>query len=115
MKLAVIGSRQYTNMVEMSAKIDGLTPSTIISGGAKGADTLAKTYATKHNINMVEHKADWKQFGRGAGIIRNRTIVESADHILAFWDGSSLGTKSSIDYARKLNKPVTIIYFDSKA
>lgn len=114
MKLAVIGSRQYTNMLEMSAKIDELSPSTIISGGAKGADTLAKTYATMNNINMVEYKADWKQFGRGAGIIRNRTIVENADHILAFWDGTSLGTKSSINYAKKLNKPLTVITFKTQ-
>ncbi|MDQ6978134.1 MAG: DUF2493 domain-containing protein, partial [Ghiorsea sp.] len=64
-----------------------------------------------HGINIIEYKADWKQFGRAAGVIRNKTIVENAAHILAFWDGKSPGTQNSINYAKKLNKPLTVIIF----
>jgi len=111
MNLAIVGSRNFKNMELMSEHIHALQPTNIISGGAKGADTLAKQYAQEHGINIIEHKPDWKQFGRGAGIIRNKTIVESAEHVLAFWDGKSLGTKNSIHYAKKLNKPLTVITF----
>lgn len=111
MNLAVIGSREFKDMEVMSVHIQSLQPTTIISGGAKGADTLAKKYALAHGLDIIEYKADWKQFGRAAGIVRNKTIVENAEHILAFWDGKSPGTKSSINYAKKLNKPVTVITF----
>ena len=111
MKLAVIGSRKFKDMDLMYEHIKCLKPSVIISGGAKGADTLAKHYAQENNLQMIEYKADWKKFGRAAGVIRNKTIIESAEHILAFWDGKSPGTKNSIDYANKLSKPVTTIIF----
>ena len=113
MKLAVIGSRDFKDMKVMRESIASLQPSTIISGGAKGADTLAKQYAEEHGVHIIEHKPDWKQFGRGAGIIRNKTIVEDADHVLAFWDGKSRGTKHSIHHAEKQNKPLTVVIFES--
>ena len=112
MKLAVIGSREFKDMDLMREHIKLLQPSVIISGGAKGADTLAKQYAQENNLQMIEYKADWKKFGRAAGVIRNKTIIENAEHILAFWDGKTPGTKNSIDYANKLSKPITTITFN---
>lgn len=53
-------------------------------------------------------------FGRGAGVMRNRQIVESSDYVIAFWDVKSRGTKSSIDYARKQNKMVYIEFYSAK-
>lgn len=43
----------------------------IISGGATGADTLAVNYANNHGIDMAQHKPNWKQYGRDAGITKN--------------------------------------------
>ncbi len=111
MKLAVIGSRDFEDMKVMRACIDPLQPTAIISGGAKGADTLAKQYAEEHGIHIIEHKPDWKRFGRGAGIVRNKTIIDDADYVLAFWDGTSRGTKHSIHHAKQQNKPLTVITF----
>ena len=51
---------------------------------------------------------DWKQYNRGAGAVRNREIVDSADFVVAIWDGKSKGTKISIDHAKKINKPVFV-------
>lgn len=109
MKLAIIGSRDFNNFDLLESNVVKTTPSLIISGGAKGADSLAEQYADKYQVEMLVFKPDWKQFGRGAGIVRNRQIVDAADHIMAFWDGKSKGTKSSIDYARITGKTVSII------
>lgn len=109
MKLAVVGSRNFNEYDLLESHLNSLLPSQIIPGGAKGADSLAEQYAEKYSISIHVFKPDWKKYGRGAGIVRNKEIVDAADHVLAFWDGKSKGTKSSIDHARKNNKPVTII------
>ena len=49
----------------------------IISGGASGADSLAEKYASKKNIELIIHHADWNKFGKKAGPIRNEKIVNS--------------------------------------
>ena len=119
-KVAVIGSRSfndreklYSVLTKNKAKIK-----LIVSGGARGADTLATQWATDYGVPYLVFPALWRNpetlaFDRGAGFRRNRLIVEYADHVIAFWDGVSGGTQNSIDIARQLNKPVTIISFES--
>ena len=46
----------------------------IISGGARGADTLAKQYAYEKQYEYLEFKADWNAFGKSAGYIRNEEM-----------------------------------------
>lgn len=58
---------------------------------------------------MVEFFPDYKRFKRAAPIVRNKEIVNYADKVLAFWNGQSKGTKSTIDFARKKGKPIEII------
>lgn len=73
---------------------------TIVSGGARGVDQLAEAWASVKGIPVARYNPDWKRFGRGAGILRNRAMVENADALLAIWDGKSHGTRQIIDYAR---------------
>lgn len=47
--------------------------------------------------------------GGAAPILRNKQIVDCADKIIAFWDGSSKGTLSVIKYAKKVGKACEII------
>lgn len=108
MKIAIIGSRECQN-IDLSAFVPKETTQ-IISGGAKGVDTIAANYAKAHGIELVEFLPNYAQYGRGATFIRNRQIIDNAEYILAFWNGKSKGTKYSIDYARKKNKLIRIIY-----
>lgn len=110
MKVAIIGSRSLTN-VEISKYIpENVTE--IISGGAKGIDTLAEEWADKNGIPKTIIKPEYEKYKRGAPLKRNEKIVESADIIIALWDGKSRGTKFTIDYAKKLNKEVKIYIAD---
>lgn len=112
MKIGVVGSRDfddYINLEKELNKIEGITE--IVSGGAKGADTLAREFAEKNDIKLTEFKPNYEQYGRGAPIRRNKEIVEYSDQIIAFCDCKSRGTKNTIDIAEKQNKPVTIISF----
>lgn len=113
MKLAVIGSRNFNNSNLLEKTIDelGLNISTIISGGANGADNLAEIWAINNNKELIIFKPEWNIYGKSAGVIRNKKIIEECDYCLAFWDGISRGTKYSIDFCKKFSKPCKIIYF----
>lgn len=112
MKIAIIGSREpgNINFEELLKKhMDILANDTIISGGARGIDTLAAMYARKRGMKLLEFRPDYATFGRGATFVRNRMIVDVADIVIAFWNGSSRGTKYTIEYAKKKYVPVVII------
>ena len=107
-KIAVIGSRHFTDYDRLERVLQPWLPAHIISGGAKGADALAEQLARENKLPITVIKPDWKQYGRGAGPIRNRTIVDTADLVIAFWDGKSRGTASALNYARAKGKTVII-------
>ena len=107
MKLAIIGSRNITNIdIEKYIPV-GVTE--IVSGGAKGVDSIAREYAVCHSIKMTEFLPQYERYGRAAPLKRNEQIVDYADAVLVFWDGSSKGTEYTINLFRQLNKKVTLI------
>lgn len=85
----------------------------IISGGAKGVDTLAREYALANGIKLTEFLPDYTQYGRGAPLRRNLQIIDRADEVIAFWDGESRGTKFVIDNCKKKNKKLTIFRLEN--
>jgi len=107
-KIAVIGSRSFDDYEHLRRVLEAWLPAQIISGGAKGADTLAHRLAQEESLPITVIKPDWKQFGRAAGPIRNRAIVDAADMVIAFWDGQSRGTESTLEYARSKQKLVLV-------
>lgn len=115
MKVAVIGSRSVNNYDVVKAILNQYTFTQIISGGAKGVDTLAEQYSVEHNlITPLVILPDWKQYNRGAGAVRNRKIVDKSDFVIAIWDGKSKGSLISINHAKKHNKPVYVWLVDEK-
>ncbi len=102
------GVKEYKNV-----KIEEYIPenvSEIISGGAKGVDTLAEEFADKNKLTKHIIRPNYKKYtGKSAPIIRNKQIIQEADVVLALWDGQSKGTEFSINYAKKLNKEVVVV------
>lgn len=110
MKVAVTGSRDFNDYETLKENISNIKNiSLIISGGAKGADSLAEQYALENSIDTLIIKPDWKRFNRGAGLIRNKQIVDSSDMVIAFWDAESKGTAHVIEYAKKQNKEIIVV------
>jgi len=107
MPLAIIGSRNCP-AVDIEEYLDEM-PDAIVSGGAKGADTYAREFAIKRGIRLIEHLPNYAKYGKAAPLVRNRQIIDCCDEVLAFWDGKSKGTKYTIDYAKKMGKPVRIV------
>jgi len=111
MKAAIIGSRSFNNydlVLETLLEYEN-TITLIVSGGAKGADTLGERWAKEKNKEVLIFYPEWDKYGKSAGFRRNKDIIENSDIVFAFWDGVSKGTKSSIDLTNKLNKELKII------
>lgn len=110
--LAVVGSRGFEDegLINdvLSSVCQEYNVGRIVSGGATGPDTIGASYARAHDMPILIHRPDWST-GRHAGLVRNSQIVADSDVILAFWDGTSRGTKDSITKARKAGKKVIIV------
>jgi hypothetical protein len=109
MKIAVIGSRSFKDYELVKKTLSPLEITLLVSGGAKGADSLGERYAKENNIETLIFKPDWEKHGKAAGMIRNTDIINNSETIIAFWDGESRGTKDSITKAEKKGKKVVII------
>lgn len=117
-KLIVAGGRDFTDYPTAKAEILRLANAelgpfavSIVSGMARGADTLAVQFAREHNVRLYEFPADWNQYGKRAGPLRNETMGRFADGLLAFWDGQSTGTQHMIGFMRGLKKPVRVVSY----
>lgn len=110
MRVAVIGSRCADDGLVARIR-DNLPPYTteIVSGGAKGVDQAAKAAARELGIPFREFLPDYDTFGKRAPLERNDRIIDYADMVLAFWDGSSHGTKYVIGECLKRGKRVVYI------
>jgi len=107
-KVAVIGSRNVR--VDDLGKYLPKDVSEIVSGGAKGVDTSAREYALAHGLKLTEFLPEYKRYGKGAPLKRNIAIMEYADQILVFWDGTSRGTKFVIEQCEKMGIPIQIYH-----
>ena len=116
----VVGSRTFNNYDLLQAKLDFLLQNkvkggiTIVSGGARGADTLAELYAKKHNYPLKVFPADWNTFGKRAGYIRNKQMHEDISQfsdrgVVAFWDYSSRGTAQNFPLCQQFYNPYKIV------
>ncbi|MFZ2284964.1 MAG: DUF2493 domain-containing protein [Lutibacter sp.] len=83
----------------------------IVSGAYKGADLLGERYAAERNYPIKQFPADWRRYGKSAGLKRNTEMATYANTLIAFWDGESKGTKNMIDLATLIGLKVKVIYF----
>lgn len=114
--LLVVGSRSITDYEYIKNTLDKYRNSdtVIVSGGAKGVDTLAERYADENNLQKVIMKADWDKYGKRAGYIRNaemhKFISDKEDKLcIAFWDGYSKGTAHNFNLAKQYNNPIIVL------
>ena len=105
MRVAVVGSRGLTVPDLEKYLPDGV--SEIVSGGARGVDTSAAVWARAHGVPLTEFLPEYDKYGRRAPLLRNITIIDYSDLVLAFWDGRSRGTAFVIEKCRERGVPVT--------
>lgn len=115
MKVAIVGSRTFDDYTLLYNTLKEITNiELIVSGGARGADSLAESWAKVNKTPVKIFLPNWDKFGKSAGFKRNVQIVENCDLLIAFWDGKSKGTEHSINLAKQMKKDIKIIYFQEK-
>jgi hypothetical protein len=111
--LVIAGSRSIDpraayDAIESALAATDYTIREIVSGTARGVDAAGELWAHRHNFPVRRFPADWKTFGKRAGVMRNVDMARHADRLLAIWDGESRGTGHMVSAMRALGKPVQI-------
>lgn len=113
MKVIIAGSRDITDMelVVEAVKQSGFEITEVVTGMARGVDTLAEEYGYQERLNIQRFYADWNVYGKMAGKIRNMAMANYAEALIAVWDGKSTGTRHMIEKA--LEKGMKVYVFNS--
>ena len=105
--ICINGSRRV-NSIDLDRFIDASAIGCVVTGGAAGVDTLAEHWAKRHNLEWVCYLPQWDIYGKRAGMLRNKDMIDFADALISFWDGKSPGTKQAIEYARSIGRPYQV-------
>jgi hypothetical protein len=118
LKVIIAGGRDFNDYNLLKLKVDKILSQKkithkifILSGNARGADSLGEQYAKENSLEIIKFPADWSTYGKQAGMKRNVEMANEADALIAFWDGNSHGTKHMIDIATKKGLLVRIIKY----
>lgn len=116
LKVVVAGGRDFDDYNLLKETLDHLLQKRlpdveIVSGAARGADSLGERYAKENNLSVHRRPADWDRYGKSAGYRRNAEMAKYADACICFWDGKSRGTKHMIDLAEKEGLKVRVINY----
>jgi hypothetical protein len=116
MKVIIAGSRRLNSISAVNFGMDRIIvrfgPVTeVISGLARGADTLGLQWAVEHNVPVAKFPALWDKHGKSAGFIRNKLMAQHGDVLLAISINNSPGTEHMIRTMKELGKPVLAYYY----
>ena len=103
MKVIIAGGREINDyeLVLKAVLNAGFDITAVVSGGARGVDSLGEKFAEEVGLELFRFPAEWDKYRNAAGPIRNRVMGDFADALIAIWDGKSTGTKDMINYATK--------------
>ncbi|MDJ1484927.1 DUF2493 domain-containing protein [Cytophagaceae bacterium YF14B1] len=112
MRITITGSRNWTDEQLLIQTLERYTITELIHGGAIGADLMAANWARERSIKVTERKPDYDTHKATATHVRNTEMVQMADGVIAFWDGESKGTASTIEKAQKAGKLLQVVMPD---
>ena len=120
MKVLICGSRGFSNYNLLETVLDEIHAAMpikeVVSGGAKGGDSLGEQWAYKNNVPIKQFLPDWKLYGKSAGFRRNKEMLryiypKKNRLVVAFWDGESHGTAHTIEEATAMHIVVKIVRY----
>ncbi len=125
LRILVCGGRHFADYGLLEKTINGViaksgcSDAEIVSGHCVGADRLGELYAEKHNAPVKIFPAEWKKYGKRAGPIRNKQMVDyiggfENKAVVAFVSANTKGTRNTITLAKKANIKVYRFEYEVK-
>ena len=110
MRVAIVGSRHFTDLSRVGEYVKALPPrAAIITGSASGVDASATKAAREKGIPVQVVPASFDELAdTSKAAARNQRLVDSCDVLVAFWDGSSKGTRTTVERALDSGKEVHV-------
>jgi len=113
MRVLVCGSRDWELISLIRQELSKLDRgAVIIHGACRGADSIAGIAAQELGLRVREFPADWGRYGRAAGPIRNKQMLDEGkpDVVWAFHENflKSKGTRNMVDLAMGEKIPVIL-------
>jgi hypothetical protein len=111
MRIIIAGSRQFTDikLIDEAVQKSGFEVTEVVSGGARGVDSLGEQWARSKGLPTKRFIPDWRQ-GNLAALHRNGEMAAYAEALVAVWDGRSRGTQNMIYQAEARKLPVFVLY-----
>jgi hypothetical protein len=109
-KVAIVGSRHFSEPDRVSDYVNALPHgASIITGGSSGVDAAATRAARVKGIPVQVIPASFDELADAAkSAARNQRLIDACDVLVAFWDGSSKGTRNTVERALDSGKEVHI-------
>lgn len=110
MRVAIVGSRHFADPDRVTEYVKGLSPgSSIITGSASGVDAAATKAARTRGLAVQVMPASFDEVADASkSAARNQRLVDACDVLVAFWDGASRGTRTTVERALDAGKEVHV-------
>ena len=115
-KVIIAGGRDFSDYDLLKVKMNRILSNiadeiVVISGTARGADSLGEKYATEMGYKLEKYPANWNKYGKRAGYLRNEQMADVAHACVCFWDSKSKGTKHMIDLANEKKLKLRVVKY----
>ena len=110
MRVAIVGSRHFSEPDRVTDYVNGLAAgASIITGSASGVDAAATKAARARGLGVQVMPASFDEMSDASkSAARNQRLVDACDVLVAFWDGTSKGTRATVDRALDAGKEVHV-------
>jgi predicted Rossmann fold nucleotide-binding protein DprA/Smf involved in DNA uptake len=114
LKVAIVGSRHFSEPDRVADYVRSLpAKASILTGSASGVDAAATKAAREKGIPVQVMPASFDEMAdAGKAAARNQRLVDACDVLVAFWDGSSKGTRATVERALDSGKEVHVFVAD---
>jgi predicted Rossmann fold nucleotide-binding protein DprA/Smf involved in DNA uptake len=109
-RFGIVGSRHFGDLASVERYVEKLPrDARIVTGSASGVDAAATRAARRQGLHVQVLGASFEEArDQSVAVARNQRLIDQCDVLVAFWDGSSKGTRATVDRALDSGREVHV-------